>query len=583
MNKSQKLAILHLFNKALLEDKKYNEYYINELLRFGVVCSPYADFEVVWQYIETKKFNPNTTFYKTIEDVTGKTRLELFIDQICHYYTTYGTDFQAKPFIVNDTPIELSQTFFIDTISEKEAVERCQNMLYSGIALSQDTIEKILTVLEGNFEIDRIKNKEAMCVICVKNEIYPKNAEDIVRVLVYKATEKTLLIKDKETLKKIFGSNTIIPIELAEKLSEVFYRFKYIFISFKHNPLNKRTVNKIRKLAKKNHKPFVPTFWSNILLEQKDFSEIEKKVEELNNFKKISILNTILQTIFNDTKIQPYLIRNGKLWVADQSKEKVKRKKPLPLQLHNYLQKVFDIIYQSLIRSVAKNKCEISLPDNLVVLAPTSEKNFMGEIPIYSYVELKSDAIIGIYWRGEDGANDLDLSMIDRTGYKIGWNRDYYDEKKSFVYSGDMTSADPEAAEILYRKNESDVEGIVKVNPYRSKENSKYKVFFAQEEIPKLEKNYMVNPENIIYQYNDTISEEKILGVFADNKFIFCNFRLVNKRVSEKSITDLQLIYLKNIHGHLLTLEQILTDAGFTVTKSKDCILSKDTVIKCLY
>ena len=580
MDKLQKLAILNLFNKALLEEKKYNEYYINELLRFGVVCSPYTDFEVIWQYIERKKFNPNTTFYKTIKDVTDKTRLELFIDQICHYFTTYGTDFQAKPFIVNDTPVELSQTFFIDTISEKEVVERCQNMLYSGIALSQETIDNILLILEDNFEIDRIKNKEALCIICVKNEIYPKNAEDIVRVLVYKATGRTLLIKDNETLKRITHASlldTVIPIELAEKLSEVFYRFKDIFIAFKDNPKNRRTVNKIRKLAKKNHKPFVPTFWSNVLAEQKDFSETEKKAEELNNFKKISILNTILQTLFNDTAIKPYLIRNGKLWVKADFENAQATDKSV------YLQKVFDIIYQSLIRSIAKNKCEISLPEHLVVLAPNSEKNFMGEIPIYSYVELKSDAIIGIYWRGEDGATDLDLSMIDIQGNKIGWNSNYYDEKKSFVYSGDMTSANPEATEILYRKNESDVEGVVKVNPYRSQAHSKYKVFFAREAISNLKKNYMVNPENIIYQYNDTISEEKILGAFLDNKFIFCNFRLINKRVSEQSITDLQLIYLKQIHKHLLTLEQILTDAGFTVTKSKECILSKDTVIKCLY
>ena len=579
MNKNQKSAILNLFNKALLEDKKYDEYYIKEFLKYGVICSPYSDFEVVYQYIKKKKFNPNTTFYKTIEDVTSKTRLELFIDQILHYCTTYGTDFQAKPFVVNDTPIDIFQTFFIDVISEKEVIERCQNMLYSGIALSQETIENILIVLENNFEITRIKNKEALCIICVKNEIYPQNAEDIVRVLVYKSTGNTLLIKDKETLRRISCASlldTIIPIELAEKLSEVFYRFKDIFISFKNNPLNKRTVNKIRKLARKNHKPFVPAFWSNVLSEQKDFSMIEKKLEGLNNFKKISILNAILQNIFNDTKIKPYIIRNGKLWI-DTSVENIEENKL------TYLKKVFEIVYQSLIHSIAKNKCEISLPESLIVLAPTSEKNFMGEIPIYSYVKLKNDAVIGINWRGKDGANDLDLSMIDSNGCKIGWNSDFYDEKKSFVYSGDMTSANPEATELLYRKEESDMEGIVKVNPYNSKENSKYKVFFAQESISKLQTNYMVNPENIIYQYNDTISEEKILGVFADNKFIFCNFRLKNKRVSEQSITDLQLQYLKRIHGHLLTLQQILTDAGFTVTKSKECVLSKDTVIKCLY
>jgi hypothetical protein len=576
MNKSQKLAILHLFNKALLEDKKYGEYYINELLRFGVICSQYSDFNVVYQYIKEKKFNPNTTFYQTIKEVASKTRFELLLDQILHYCSTYGTGFQATPFIVNDKPIDISQTIFIDTISEEEVMERCQNMLYSGIALSQETIENILIILENKYEINRIKNKEALCIICVKNDIYPQNAEDIVRVLVYKATEKTLLIKDKDTLKKVSESNTIIPIELIEKLSEVFYRFKDIFISFKNNPLNKRTVNKIRKLAGKNHKPFVTAFWSNVLSEQKDFSTIEKKLEELNNFKKISLLNAILQNIFNDTKIKPYLIRNGKLWIETAIETTGDNKL-------TYLQKVFDIIYQSLIHSIAKNKCEIPLPENLVVLAPTSEKSFMGEIPIYSYVELKNDAVIGINWRGKDGATDLDLSMIDNEGCKIGWNSDFYDKKKSFVYSGDMTSANPEATELLYRKEESDVEGIVKVNPYYSKENAKYKVFFARESISELKINYMVNPENIIYQYDDTISEEKILGVFADNKFIFCNFRLKNKRVSERSITDLQLQYLKRIHGHLLTLEQILSDAGFTVTKSKDCILSKDTVIKYLY
>jgi len=394
--------------------------------------------------------------------------------------------------------------------------------------------------------------------------------------LVYKAASKSLLVKDRETLAIISASSVIIPVELAEKLSEVFHRFKDIFISFKSNPLNKRTVNKIRKLASKNHKPFVPAFWTNVLSNQKDFSLIEKKLEELNNFKKISLLNAIMQNIFNDTKIKPYVIRNGKLWI-DTEIENINENKS------SYLQKLFSVIYQSLIQSVEKNRCEISLPENLVVMAPTSEKNFMGEIPIYSYIELKDDSIIGIYWKGKDGANDLDLSMIDNIGNKIGWNSKFYDSKKSFIYSGDMTTAQPEASELLYRKEESDVEGIVRVNPYNSAPNSKYKVFFAQEPISKLQKNYMINPKNIIYQYDDTISEEKILGVFADNKFIFCNFRLKNQRVSEKSITDLQLQYLKRVHVHLLTLQQILIDAGFTVTKSKDCILSKDTVIKCLY
>ena len=562
-NKRRKLAVLHLFNKALWEETTYDDYYIKELLKVGVICTPHSDFEVVFQYVREKKFNPNTTFYKTVEEVTDKTRFELFIDQIVHYRSTYGTNFQGKPFIVNDTPIDISQTVFIDTISEEESVTRCQEMLYSGVALSQETIEHILTVIDDQFEVDRIKNKEALCMICVKNGLYPQSAEEIVRVLVYKAIGKTLLIKDKNTLKGVSESNIIIPLELAEKLSEVFYRFKDIFISFKNNPLNKRTVNRIRKLSKTHHKPFVPAFWSSVLSEPKDFPTIEQRLYDLNNFRKISLLNAILQTIYNDSNVKPYVIRNGKLWI-EAPFETIEEKRL------TYLKRLFNTIYRLLIQSIQKNKSEIVLPEQLTVMAPTSEKSFMGEIPLYSYVELKNDAVIGINWRGVDGADDLDLSMVTLSGFKIGWNRNYYDEKEGFVYSGDMTSANPEATELLYRKEESDMEGIVKVNPFRSAKNAKYKVFFAQEPIPKVKKNYMVHPENIMYHYNDTISEEKTLGVFADNKFIFCNFRLQKKRISEQNITDLHLQYLKRVHGHLLTLDQILTDAGFTVAKSKD-------------
>ena len=73
MNKVQKLAILNLFNRALLENRQYDECRADKLLKFGVVCSPCADFEVICQ-----------------------------------------------------------------------VVERCQKMLYSGVALTQETIENMI-------------------------------------------------------------------------------------------------------------------------------------------------------------------------------------------------------------------------------------------------------------------------------------------------------------------------------------------------------------------------------------------------------------------------------------------------------
>ena len=597
-NEYQKLSILKLFNKAVKENQECSDNDLAEVLKYGIISSKFVDVNTLLVYIKQKKFNPNATFYKTFLDITNKSRYELFLDQIVHYYSTYGTNFTAQPFVVNGSTVDISKTIFIETITLSQAIVRCQNMLYSGIALSQETIESILVIIEDDFEISRIKNKEALCIICSKKNLFPENPEDLLRFLVYKAIGKSLLIKDKKTLALISvanHNNSIIPIEHVDKLSVVFHRFKDIFLSFKSNPNNKHTVNRIRKLAKLNHKPFIHSFWSNVVSIKKDLIEVEKKAADLNNFKKITLLNTIMKLLHNDIGIDTYIIRNGKLWVNVDSSAKRSSiqyfSEVIQIWKNNsfskedkksYLQSVYDILYKTLINDITKNKTEIILPEKLVIMAPTSEKSFMGEIPIYSYISLVKDAIIGINWRSENGADDLDLSMNRLDGSKIGWNSDFYSKSKTFIYSGDMTSAKPEATELLYRKYESDVDGIVKVNPYSADEDSQFSVFFACQEINNMERNYMVNPDNIIYQYSDTISEEKIIGLFTDNKFIFCNLKLQNRQVSAKSITDLQLIYLKHNHKHYLTLEKILTDAGFKITKYKNCIMSKDTVLKCL-
>jgi hypothetical protein len=580
VNRVRKLAILNLLGRSLFEEKTYDDYHIKELLKVGVVCNPHSDYSVVYQYVCDKKFNPNATFYKTIEQVAGSIRLELLMDQLVHYHTTYGASRQVKPFIVNDNPIDIEKVIYIDTITEEQAITECQQMLYSGVALSQEAIENILLILDDRFDVNAIKNKEALCIICYKTLVYPNNAEDILRLLVYMATGKTMLIKDKATLAAIAASYVIIENNLTEKLSEVFYRFKDIFISFKNNPVNKHTVNRIRKLAKKHHKPFVPTFWSDVLSKQKELSEIKKRVAELTNFKKISILNAILAERHNNSSVKPFVIRNGSFWIKTETGNVIDKQKTA------YHRDLYNILYDSLMESICMNRCEINLPEHLIVMAPTSEKNFMGEIPIYSYVELEDDAIIGINWREADGAQDLDISFFDSNGKKIGWDSRYYNASKTFIYSGDMTRANPQATEILYRKKRSDIVGIVKVAPYcfcKGFTDARYKVFFAIQQMTNVTKNYMVNPKNIIYQYDDMIGGGKSLGVFADNKFIFCNFIERHGRVSQRSVTDLQLHYLQHTHGHLLTLEEILTNAGFTITKSADCKLSKDTILRCFY
>jgi hypothetical protein len=230
---------------------------------------------------------------------------------------------------------------------------------------------------------------------------------------------------------------------------------------------------------------------------------------------------------------------------------------------------LFDIIYQSLVESISKKACEVVLNENIVLALPTSEKNFIGNIPMGSYIDFKGkDAIIGINWREADGARDLDLSLIDMDGNKIGWNS--YWNKNDILYSGDMTRANPEATECITSKYFP--RATIKVNGYNVRENSKFKFFFADEKTDKLTMNYTVNPDNILFSTELICGEkeEQLLGVVEGNKFVFANIRTGKKRVSDKNITENFSDYWFDNSKNFVSLRQVLLDAGFKIVKETE-------------
>ena len=159
----------------------------------------------VLDWLNTLPVNYNSTFYKSWKDVTSKNRMELFNDQIAHYMSTYGTDFKGTPYIPNDNPavVAYEQYQVILPITEEEIEQKIQGMLGSGIAMSQDTIETCLSLLAEfniNIDINKVKNKEAMMILCKKLGKLPTKEEEMVRYLVYNYTEKTLLIKSRDVI-----------------------------------------------------------------------------------------------------------------------------------------------------------------------------------------------------------------------------------------------------------------------------------------------------------------------------------------------------------------------------------------------
>ena len=624
------IRLIKLFNVALVENENVSKETfknVNNLAaKVGYFVHPDVCNESVIMFLRSMEINPNATFYKEWEDVTSKTRLELAFDQILHYFTTYGTNFAlGNGYVPNtgadDVPaikFELFKT--IMPISRKELFEKCWNMLCSGVALKKETMEAVADfVLEEvkngqMINVDEIKNREAQIYICTTLNIWPSNPTALFRMIMFLTTANTMIINNAATIRTIeradtpFNFNKLDERSL-EKLSSIFLRFKNLFLAFKHNANcdNKSAINKLRKLAVKNHKPFVAGFWQTLFSEPKDIEDIKAHLDELTNYKKVALMQTCLERIGNnENKI--YVVRNGKIFFKEGCK--------LPENNMSYYVNVYNVLRESVIEALRANSLNevmtfdietegvtnpepvvtkvpkvVKVYNGLHVTLPTSEKSFIGNYPFGTSYDLLKNNFVACYWRGEWGTQDYDLSLTDSHGTKIGWNSSYYNKEQNIVYSGDMTSASPEACEVIKIKNPKELMAVVKINQYRGNQKSKFEVLFGQ-----TNKNYesyshfMVDPNDIKFRATVEHDNKRELQValIADNKATLMEVHSGNSIVSRAyDKAEEYMKALANKTKYFVFAKELLEEAGYkivdeTYTGDVDidmANLEKDTLI----
>lgn len=590
--------LIKLFNVALEDSQSgVDVYELNSLaIRCGYIIDPKVCNKSTLEFVNELQANYNSTFYKCWEDVTNSSRESLLIDQLLHYASTYGTNFDPNVcWTPNDNPIEIPYTQYeiIRPISLQDLQSKCVNMLMSGIALSKNTLDALVDfVIEYNCQLDvnGIVNKEAQAMFAAQTNNYPNDKFAILRCLIYNATGSTLLIKDKESIIKIKNSNLnlegLTEVQLVE-LSKIFRRFKPLFLAMRNNDNNKKIINKIRRLSDKNHQPFTIGFWESVLSAPyyNTIKDIRNRVGEINNFKIIQLIQACRERLLSTSYQAPqlYKIRNNKVWMKD-------KEYPLMENKIYYWESVIDILYGELIERLKSKACAVKFPEHLVLTCPSSEKNFIGNIPFGSYFEMQDKNYIGIYWRGEWGTEDFDLSAITQYGSKVGWNSRYCN--KGLVYSGDMTSANPEAAEYLSCQNNCE-DSIIYVNRFYGEPNSKFRLLYGQESDYIRSQNYMVDP-NTLYVKEDIESEssQQMIGCILDNKMYLMNLRLSESRVSGNTFHNMNgklLSILSRKRKCYLNLKTLLLKAGFKERKkdtkgnpiSLDLTnLNKDTLIE---
>ena len=118
---------------------------------------------------------------------------------------------------------------------------------------------------------------------------------------------------------------------------------------------------------------------------------------------------------------------------------------------------------------------------------------------------------------------------------------------------------------------------MVCVNLYGGVDESKdatFKFFVASEKIAqdKMVKNYMIDPNNVLFSTKITMeSKEMLIGFLASGKFIFSTFRSNDSRVSDNDKLNMKLIEFNlAIQKCHLNLKKLLLDAGFNESTEED-------------
>jgi hypothetical protein len=283
-------------------------------------------------------------------------------------------------------------------------------------------------------------------------------------------------------------------------LSEVFNRYKEVFLAFK-TQFSRTTINKIARLSKKYHKPMPKNFWNDVLALDVDVAihYLNEELSKASNFRLVQIMQTIRERLlmYNNGEYKLYVIRNGKIFVEPNTTKIDITNKNMCSHVNRELNKlsvIYNMCRTQLVNNLKTKACAVKFPAHYNLMCPTSEKNFIGDIPMGTSINLGANNVLGIYWRNDWGTRDFDLSYVGVDGTRVSWCQSYYDKNHNIIYSGDITNAPNGANEVLYFKDNNIPNGIVSINRFNGNAGSKYRIFFGKDEIHKAARDIAITP-----------------------------------------------------------------------------------------
>lgn len=532
----------------------------------------------------------NATFHKSFAKVRDSSTLQLVFEQIIHYMTTYGAERMG---IYNEQSVYIPaeqldapelkdgvRLVVIRALTKEEMKAELIELLSAGVALSDQSIKDAIDIAQfvgiTVADIEQIKNKEVKAALFDYLGLVPSHPVEFLRYVVYRATERTLLIKNKaliEQLKARNNNDLVRYFDAYEKefglqnLAKIFYRYKPIFLALRTNTQLKKQINKIRRLANINHEPMKEDLLNTLTARLKtrqapDAQSFNDAMANTSVFRKIRLAYALkFRTTEADSIL--YRVRNGKSF-AKEFKFDNKRGAQI----------MFEAILRHIVADIKPNVDGKSffIPKGLKYALPATEKQFTGNLPNGTYIEVPEDMVVGIHWENQKNYRvDLDLSISNNMG-KIGWDASYRDGKQDIQFSGDITDAPKPkgATEVFHVGGVARGSWLMNLNYYNFDAQTPvpFKILVAKETRDMVEENYTVDPNKIVALTNSIIDvKQKTLGIIVatddSTRFYFSETGFQNNISSRHTnAAEQSRKFLMNYFTDSIVLNDVLEAAG---------------------
>lgn len=420
----------------------------------------------------------------------------------------------------------------------KAAFKKAYNVLF-------DTVQEIVNSFEG---ITRADKRYSIKLLLSGFSAYPRTTEAEEITLIYNSLlemPESQIMAESATYRK----ELMLLKNIANKLPSDTQKGKR-----KGKNLIATKINRCLRKGKTRHTPKEKTFFEKATSNDIGGRMFAKKIKTLTNLQLFRLYTGIKSAQMGS---QIFLVKTGKF--AKNENRESNKSSLLTLKMQ--------LLENELAERFGKYDVKVILPQNVQIAMPTSYKNFVGNLPYFSQVDLSAEGSIGFIWHDEC---DYDLSAITETKNSVSyWS---YTRIGNLAYSGDVRAPGPRggAEYVSYGEDVDDFNIFVNLWAAYAQSPLVAKVF-----VTNTREFEVTDTPNFILPVEDFQGQ---IGTKTGDKLVIGGMKSARNSSASVRIAAEIVEFMKNRAEQVLTLNELARLANWEIIDREDEVTEEDIV-----